>query len=260
MQAIATLHQADFVAAALAITTHVTGQVPDFLMDVRDQVEASFARVATSSDIRRALTFFHAQQAILRKVDLVDRSYSDDDARNSLLRALRSPGVGLVHFYHMARTGTDVAFDSYDKLRTFLDQIIPRLHDCLHSTSPRILDAAAATHRLVRLRRRRLLKPTVSNAVGHSRHRTMPPSTPRHVLLYRFVQCQAVAFRIITPRSSILLRLVLDVRRPRAAVDPTQHVRPQDTMVLYPRRLPMLQLRLGRTPLIFLLLLMRLPR
>ena len=83
-------------------------------MDTRDKVEAYFSSVVTAGALRRALTFFMSPQAVLRKIDLVDRSYSDEAARDFVLRALRRNTVGLIHVYHQARTPGDTSYDTFD--------------------------------------------------------------------------------------------------------------------------------------------------
>lgn len=61
IQNIVILFQADFVGAVLRITRHVTGEIPEYLVDTREEVETAFSRVRTGSDLRRALTLLQSK-------------------------------------------------------------------------------------------------------------------------------------------------------------------------------------------------------
>ena len=141
------MNHGDFPGSIRAINTHVTGHVADFVIELRERVENLFNSVSSQLDLRHAISYFSQQQIILDKVDSVSHKYSDPEARNFLLRALRKPSVRLQDVYRSARTAGDDKFDTYEKLKDFLTSVaLPREADRSGASSSRngLLDAASA--------------------------------------------------------------------------------------------------------------------
>lgn len=95
-------------------------------------------------DLRAALTAFAEAQSLLSSIDSVDHSYSEEDARKFVLRALRKQRVGFLDVCRRARTPGDTSFATFEQTNVLLDTRLPRPNDDAQLTTSNILLTSAA--------------------------------------------------------------------------------------------------------------------
>mmetsp|Transcript_24870 Transcript_24870/g.80446 ORF Transcript_24870/g.80446 Transcript_24870/m.80446 type:complete len:182 (-) Transcript_24870:2158-2703(-) len=146
---IVSLHRGCFCLSIAAITAHVVGGIHDHILEIKESIEQRFAAITTQIDFRSAITYFSVQQNILQTIDKQDPSFSETEGRNFLLRCCKRESLSLVHIFHQARTDGDDQYDTYPKLKKFLESVaLKRLNDSTkHTTQHTILDAATVDYR-----------------------------------------------------------------------------------------------------------------